>query len=422
MNSIGFLMQQKLGFNGADVSEVSPCKRYAHYKKILGRGAFKDVYGGFDQVSNTEIAWCQICIDDENTMKSLENEEKLCWEAVLLKSLNHKNIMKCFSYWVDKKNNTMNMITELFSSGSLRHYRHRNSNIDVQTIKNWGRQILQGLQYLHSQKPCIIHRDLKGDNIFLDMTTGDVKIGDFGLATIMQEGPLCTVVGTPEYMAPEFYDEEYNELVDIYAFGMCLLELATSEYPYSECTNPAQIFKKVTAGIKPLALGKVKDPEVKEIIEKCLVSASNRPSAVELLKDPFFSSKNPMEIEIERDNEARLKISHRISPSAESALSVEQEMVQSPVDFTVDSTISSFSVEKQFLYSKNNCRQQSIFSLTYASPEKVSRAPSSLYESSTSEVSMNSKITFASSSGEVFGDPGFCISSLSLSGKAQAGD
>ena len=46
-------------------------------------------------------------------------------------------------------------------------------------------------------------------------------------------------------MAPEVYEEEYNELVDIYAFGMCVLEMVTLEYPYSECTHPAQIYKKV---------------------------------------------------------------------------------------------------------------------------------------------------------------------------------
>lgn len=48
-------------------------------------------------------------------------------------------------------------------------------------------------------------------------------------------------------MAPELYEEEYNELVDIYSFGMCLLEMLTSEYPYNECSNPAQIYKKVTS-------------------------------------------------------------------------------------------------------------------------------------------------------------------------------
>lgn len=46
-------------------------------------------------------------------------------------------------------------------------------------------------------------------------------------------------------MAPEVYEEEYNELVDIYSFGMCVLEMITFEYPYSECSHPVQIYKKV---------------------------------------------------------------------------------------------------------------------------------------------------------------------------------
>ena len=53
-------------------------------------------------------------------------------------------------------------------------------------------------------------------------------------------------VGTPEFMAPELYEEEYDDKVDVYSFGMCLLELATLEYPYSECRNAAQIYRKVT--------------------------------------------------------------------------------------------------------------------------------------------------------------------------------
>ncbi|XP_019458238.1 PREDICTED: serine/threonine-protein kinase WNK8-like [Lupinus angustifolius] len=93
-------------------------------------------------------------------------------------------------------------------------------------------------------------------------------------------------------MAPELYDEEYNELVDIYSFGMCMLEMITCDYPYSECKNPAQIYKKVTSGIKPAALAKVNDLEMKRFIEKCLVPASMRLPASELLKDPFLANEN----------------------------------------------------------------------------------------------------------------------------------
>lgn len=48
-------------------------------------------------------------------------------------------------------------------------------------------------------------------------------------------------------MAPEMYEEKYDEAVDVYALGMCILEMATSEYPYYECQNAAQIYRKVTS-------------------------------------------------------------------------------------------------------------------------------------------------------------------------------
>ena len=97
-----------------------------------------------------------------------------------------------------------------------------------------------------------------------------------------------SVLGTPEFMAPELYEEDYTEMVDIYSFGMCMIEMVTLEIPYSECDNVAKIYKKVSTGVRPQALSKVKDPEVSAFIKKCLAQPRARPSAAELLKDPFF--------------------------------------------------------------------------------------------------------------------------------------
>lgn len=120
----------------------------------------------------------------------------------------------------------------------------------LKVIKNWCVQILEGLKYIHTRDPPIIHRDIKCDNIFINGSSGQVKIGDLGLATNIVNYATATklsIIGTPEFMAPEYYEENYNEKVDIWAFGMCVLEMATQEYPYVECSNPAQIFKKVVS-------------------------------------------------------------------------------------------------------------------------------------------------------------------------------
>ena len=136
-----------------------------------------------------------------------------------------------------------------------------------------------------------IHRDLKSENIFINGNHGQAKIGDLGLAAVKRREHLSSVLGTPEFMAPELYDEKYNEKVDIYAFGMVLLEIVTKEYPYSECTNQAQIYKKVSSGIKPLALSKVTDEETRKFIELCIeFNPDRRPSAAELLQHQFIIS------------------------------------------------------------------------------------------------------------------------------------
>lgn len=115
------------------------------------------------------------------------------------------------------------------------------------------------------------------------------KIGDLGIATITGKSHVAhSVLGTPEFMAPELYDEDYTEQVDIYSFGMCVLEMATLEIPYSECDSIAKIYRKVMTGTMPAALEKVKVPEVKAFIQRCIAKPRARPSASQLLKDPFF--------------------------------------------------------------------------------------------------------------------------------------
>ena len=66
-----------------------------------------------------------------------------------------------------------------------------------------------------------------------------------------------------------------------------MLEMVTCECPYKECRSPAHIYK-VSSGVKPAPLGKVKDSQVKQFIDKCLAPASMRLSAMELLEDPFL--------------------------------------------------------------------------------------------------------------------------------------
>ncbi|KAJ0786529.1 putative protein kinase WNK-NRBP family [Helianthus annuus] len=259
-----------------------PHNRYVRYNEMLGRGAFKTIQG-FDEVEGIEVAWNQVMLDD--AMQSPEHLERVYSEVHLLRTLKHVNIIKSYVSWVDDEKKNYQHDHRIVH---LREFEAHKS-VDLKAIKNWARQILRGLAYLHSHEPPIIHRDLKCDNIFVNGNHGEVKIWRSRTSNSYATTHCQKLDWTPEFMAPELYEEEYNELVDIYSFGMCILELITCEYPYSECKNQAQIYKKVTSGIKPAGLSKVKDPQVKEFIEKCLVPLPQRLPASELLKDPFLA-------------------------------------------------------------------------------------------------------------------------------------
>ncbi|KAH6835710.1 Protein kinase superfamily protein [Perilla frutescens var. hirtella] len=267
--------------------EVDPTNRYGRYAELLGSGAVKKVYRAFDKEEGIEVAWNQVKLrnffDDEAMINRLYSEVRL------LGSLRNENIIALYSVWRDKERDILNFITEVCTSGNLREYRKKHKQVSTKALKKWSRQILMGLDYLHTQDPCVIHRDLNCSNMFINGNVGRVKIGDLGLATIVEKNQSAhSLLGTPEFMAPELYDEDYTELIDIYSFGMSLLELVTLELPYSECENVVKIYRKVISGVRPEAMNKVRDPEMKAFIEKCLARPRARPSAADLLKDPFF--------------------------------------------------------------------------------------------------------------------------------------
>ncbi|KAF8409692.1 hypothetical protein HHK36_005771 [Tetracentron sinense] len=268
--------------------EVDPTGRYGRYSDLLGAGAVKKVYRAFDQEEGIEVAWNQVRLRNFSDDQAMI--DRLYSEVRLLRTLKNDNIIVLYNVWTDEERNTLNFITEVCTSGNLREYRKKHRHVSIKALKKWSRQILKGLEYLHTHEPCIIHRDLNCSNVFINGNIGQVKIGDLGLAATVGKSHVAhSILGTPEYMAPELYEEDYTEMVDIYSFGMCVLEMVTLDIPYNECDNVAKIYKKVTSGVRPQAMNKVKDPEVKAFIEKCIAQPRARPSASDLLKDPFFS-------------------------------------------------------------------------------------------------------------------------------------
>ncbi|XP_050973697.1 serine/threonine-protein kinase WNK2-like isoform X2 [Labeo rohita] len=330
---------------------TSPSGRFLKFDIEIGRGSFKTVYKGLDTDTWVEVAWCEL---QDRKLTKVERQ-RFKEEAEMLKGLQHPNIVRFYDFWESplKGKKCIVLVTELMTSGTLKTYLKRFKVMKPKVLRSWCRQILKGLHFLHTRTPPIIHRDLKCDNIFITGPTGSVKIGDLGLATLKRASFAKSVIGTPEFMAPEMYEEHYDESVDVYAFGMCMLEMATSEYPYSECQNAAQIYRKVTSGVKPASYNKVMDPEVKEIIGECICqNKEERYSIKDLLNHAFFAEDTGVRVELAEEDDGlktsialklwvedprRLKGKYRDGGAIEFTFDLEKEVPEAVAQEMVES-------------------------------------------------------------------------------------
>lgn len=277
-----------------DNREKSPNSRYVKLNQDkIGQGGQKKVFKAYDTIKGIEVAWNEIDVSPFDS----KIQEQIYKEIEILQKCNNQcvYIIKLYHNWIDNSREKIIFITEIATSGSLREFVNKVKNIKLRIIKKWTKQILYGIKFLHDND--IIHRDIKCDNIFINGSTGNIIIGDFGLAKNMENNITKTILGTPEFMAPEIYNECYDKRIDIYSFGMALLEITSGKTPYSECDTIPKIWKKVINGIKPKIISRIKHKKLKDIIEKCICNNSNRITIDELLQNEFLNSTEDDDIE-----------------------------------------------------------------------------------------------------------------------------
>eukprot|EP00775_Hariotina_reticulata_P010225 gene10225-10385_t len=257
-----------------EVAEVDPAGRYYRYTEVVGRGRFKQIYKAFDTQIGIDVAWSKISAEPHHL--SDEQLHEIVAEMTKGLELEHPNIIKCFECWEDEEHHCINLITELFTSGNLRQYRNMHKHIDLKAVKRMARQILKGLDYLHAMDPPVVHGDLRCDKIYVNGHSGEIKIGDLGLATLI---PLRWEE-SEEDPSPELEAMQKDVRGDIFAFGLCMLELLTlKQLDPQHCMEVPQLLTQVT------------DEEAARFIANCVGDSQQWHTAGQLLEDPFLQVK-----------------------------------------------------------------------------------------------------------------------------------
>uniref|UniRef100_A0A2P2J915 non-specific serine/threonine protein kinase n=2 Tax=Rhizophora mucronata TaxID=61149 RepID=A0A2P2J915_RHIMU len=192
---------------------------------FLARGGFGNVYKGVlrdGQVVAVKLLKSNAYGDDDDFSR----------EVRVLSCAQHRNVVLLIGYCIDRKNRIL--VYEYICNGSLDFHLHENegSCLDWQSRMKIATGTARGLRYLHEdcRVGCIVHRDMWPNNI---LVTHDFEplVADFGLARWQSEWNISApvqVIGTPGFLAPEYVDgTKITERVDVYAFGVVLLELMT---------------------------------------------------------------------------------------------------------------------------------------------------------------------------------------------------
>ena len=200
-------------------------------KRYIGKGAMGTVY----LVSDARLPDDRVIKEMNPTFLEASEREQFMelfkQEAHMLSRLHHENLPKVIDYFFEGER--YYLVMDYVDGKNLKDYRESNHVMDKDQIIKIISQICNVLEYLHSQKPPIIFRDLKPSNI---MITGDstIKLIDFGIARIFKESQKVdtVIVGTPGFAPPEQYGKrQTDERSDIYSLGATLYYLFTGEVP-----------------------------------------------------------------------------------------------------------------------------------------------------------------------------------------------
>jgi serine/threonine protein kinase len=215
--------------------------RYKIVRRI-GGGGMGSVYMAEDlNLANRPVAvkeMIEMFADESTRHKAIEDFKR---EAEMLARLDHPSIPTIYQYFFDQTRGRYYLVMKYIDGGDLaRRQRESGGRVFELTVTRWAIDTCDVLDYIHSQRPPIIYRDLKPANLMLDGRTNRIMLVDFGIARFvapMQKG--VTAVGTMGYAPPELFSGNVEVRSDIYSLGATIFHLLTGVDPQD---NPLLIF------------------------------------------------------------------------------------------------------------------------------------------------------------------------------------
>ncbi|DAZ99594.1 TPA: hypothetical protein N0F65_001422 [Lagenidium giganteum] len=328
--------------------------KYIKLEKI-GKGSFGCAYlvAKKSEPQGKKYVVKEILLDPRDQSSALR-------EAKLLAALDHPNIIACKESFLcavpssagvlaarhaaQHQQQMLCIVTEFADAGDLRkrltERQRQRAWFSETEVLDLLVQMCLALKHLHDRK--IIHRDIKPENVFL-MRSNVVKLGDFGVATVLSHTLACaeTLTGTPYYTSPEIcLGKKYNHKTDIWSLGCMLYEMLTFTHAF-DGRNQRQLFSNiVNATFAPLSGNRYSARMTALVHDMLAKNPKDRPSVATIMKKPLlleriqgFLSERALADEL---NHTVLHGQHIFRrPAAQNAAHVGKERVRAEPDTAV---------------------------------------------------------------------------------------
>ncbi|KAJ9244346.1 hypothetical protein DTO169E5_1951 [Paecilomyces variotii] len=272
---------------------------------LIGEGSFGSVFLALHAITGELMAVKQVELPSATKGTEFDKRKNsmvtaLKHEIDLLQGLQHPNIVQYLGTSADEQN--LNIFLEYVPGGSIAVMLKQYNTFQEPLIKNFVRQILAGLSYLHSRD--IIHRDIKGANVLVD-NKGGIKISDFGISKRVEASTMLgsgatggagghmhrpSLQGSVYWMAPEVVRQTaHTKKADIWSLGCLVVEMFIGAHPFPDCSQLQAIFAIGSNQARPPPPENASE-EARAFLDMTFeIDYEKRPSADDLLKSPFLA-------------------------------------------------------------------------------------------------------------------------------------
>ena len=292
--------------------------------KVIGQGGFAKVNLGLNVLTGRVVAIKSFNKNKKTKYGDKINMDKILYEINLMKKLNHQNVTKILETFEYEQ--FFFIIMEYINGGNLFSYVKKRRKLSEKVAKFLFRQIILGINHIHSN--LIVHRDIKLENILIDMNN-NIKICDFGIGIILssEDQTLYSHCGTPMYIAPEIIlstkEKGYKGFpVDIWSAGIALYIMVSGKLPFNFDESPDDFdvmnknnninkennmkLKKEIISKEPKRLDNISD-ELRDLLKGLLnKDPTKRLTCEQILKHPWLSDINFSSINLFSKNERHL--------------------------------------------------------------------------------------------------------------------